>query len=129
MGYDMQHYNYNIVDSWVQKFNPDGGSTHDFHIHSTSHICAFYFIECSTITSYPIFLDPRLGRRTIALKQKDDDIVSNSSEKIHVRVRPGTLILFPGYLDHSFRVQKPTDDPFTFLHTNISFIPKNILNI
>ena len=45
-------------------------------------------------------------------------------ETIHFKPEPGTLMIFPGYLEHEFVVDHGIQ-PFRFIHWNIQCIPKN----
>jgi uncharacterized protein (TIGR02466 family) len=114
-GFDLTKYQLFLEQSWVQEFPKNGGGHHSSHIHSNTHVNAFYFLKCSNRTSMPIFYDPRLGSRTTKLQLKDDQSISIGSELIHFKVQPGTLIIFPGYLEHEFTVDSG-QDPFRFIH-------------
>ena len=73
---------------------------HSAHIHWNQHVSGFYFLKCSDKTSYPIFHEPRTGARCTKLKMKPDiKGVWGGNELIHFRPKPGTLIIFPGFLE------------------------------
>ena len=46
-------------------------------------------------------------------------------ELIQVRPKPGTLIIFPGYLEHEYAVDFGIE-PFRFIHWNIQAVPKEM---
>jgi oxalate decarboxylase/phosphoglucose isomerase-like protein (cupin superfamily) len=46
-------------------------------------------------------------------------------EQFHLKVKPGTLIIFPGYLEHEFTVDHGKE-PFRFIHWNIQAVPKEM---
>ena len=48
-------------------------------------------------------------------------------EQFHLKPKPGTLIIFPGYLEHEFSIDHGID-PFRFIHWNIQAVPKGINN-
>ena len=48
-----------------------------------------------------------------------------ASDVIHFKVKPGTLIIFPGYLEHEFSVDYG-NEPFRFIHWNIQAVPKEM---
>ncbi len=127
MGYDMTLYQTMFSELWVQEFSKKGGGHHSAHIHWNQHVSGFYFLKCSDKTSYPIFHDPKTGARCTKLKMKENmqhGIVAGS-ELIHFKPKVGTLILFPGYLEHEFSVDFGKE-PFRFIHWNIQAIPKEM---
>ena len=126
-GYDIDLYSMVITESWVQEFSKKGGGHHNSHIHSNSHISGFYFLKCSEKTSYPIFHDPRLNKKMIQLKQKDENKQTDSSEKFFIKPVPGLFIFFPSYLEHEFVLDHGID-PFRFIHFNIQAFPKQLIN-
>ncbi len=76
-------------------------------------------------TSYPIFHDPRTGARATKLKMKDQKGVWGGTEIINFKPKPGTLIIFPGFLEHEFVVDHGIE-PFRFIHWNIQAVPKQM---
>ena len=125
MGYDMQQYQTMFSELWVQEFAKKGGGHHSAHIHWNQHVSGFYFLKCSEKTSYPVFHDPRTGARATKLKMKPDDKIHLGNELINYRPRPGSLVIFPGYLEHEFLVDHGKE-PFRFIHFNIQAIPKEL---
>ena len=74
----------------------------------------------------PVFHDPRTGARATKLKMKPDlKGIFNGNDLIHFKPQPGTLIIFPGYLEHAFAVDHG-EEPFRFIHWNITAIPKGM---
>ena len=47
------------------------------------------------------------------------------SEIIHFKPKPGSLVIFPGYLEHEFTVDHGIE-PFRFIHWNIQAVPKDM---
>jgi hypothetical protein len=77
-------------------------------------------------TSYPIFHEPKTGARCTKLKMKPDlKGVWAGHEQFHLRPKPGTLIIFPGYLEHEYAVDFGIE-PFRFIHWNIQAVPKEM---
>jgi uncharacterized protein (TIGR02466 family) len=124
-GFDMQQYETMFSEMWVQEFAKKGGGHHSAHIHWNQHVSGFYFLKCSDKTSYPIFHEPRTGARATKLKLKDVEKISHGSELVNFRPKPGTLIIFPGYLEHEFAVDHGIE-PFRFIHWNIQAVPKEM---
>jgi len=124
--YDMRLYTALFSEMWVQEFSKKGGGHHSAHIHWNQHVSGFYFLKCSEKTSYPIFHDPRTGARATKLKMKPDRKgIFLGSELLHFRPKPGTLIIFPGYMEHEYAVDHGKE-PFRFIHWNITAIPKEM---
>ena len=124
-GYDMEKYQTMFSEMWVQEFSKKGGGHHSSHIHWNQHVSRFYFLKSSDKTSFPIFHDPRTGARTTKLNLKPNINISHGTELIHIKVQPGILIIFPGYLEHEFAVDYGIE-PFRFIHWNIQAIPKGM---
>ena len=124
-GFDMSQYVTMFSEMWVQEFAKKGGGHHSAHVHWNQHVSGFYFLKASEKTSMPIFHDPRTGARSTKLKMKDQKGVLAGSELIHFKPTPGTLIIFPGYLEHEFSVDFGIE-PFRFIHWNIQAVPKEM---
>ena len=125
-GYDMKLYTTIFSEMWVQEFSKKGGGHHSAHIHPNQHVSGFYFLKCSDKTSYPIFHEPRTGASCTKLKMKPElKGVFHGTELVHFRPQPGTLIIFPGYMEHEYAVDHGKE-PFRFIHWNITAIPKEM---
>jgi uncharacterized protein (TIGR02466 family) len=125
-GFDMPQYQTIFSEMWVQEFSKKGGGHHSAHVHWNQHVSGFYFLKCSEKTSFPIFHEPRTGARTTKLRMKPGlkDIL-NGNDLVHYRPQPGTLLIFPGYLEHEYAVDHGKA-PFRFIHWNITAIPKEM---
>ena len=124
-GFDMQQYTTMFSELWVQEFAKKGGGNHSAHIHWNQHVSGFYFLKCSDKTSYPIFHEPRTGARATKLKMKQGNGIFHGTELVHFKPKPGTLIIFPGYLEHEYAVDFGVE-PFRFIHWNIQAVPKEM---
>ena len=49
-----------------------------------------------------------------------------ASELVHFKPKPGTLIIFPGYVEHEYAVDHGIE-PFRFIHWNIQAVPKEMV--
>jgi len=125
-GFDVSSYTLILNEFWVQEFSKKGGGHHSAHVHWNQHVSGFYFLKCSSETSYPVFHEPRTGARATKLKLKKEPNIDYADEKMHYRPTPGDLLIFPGYLEHEFTVDHGKD-PFRFIHFNIQAVPKEIL--
>jgi len=124
-GFDMQQYQTMFSELWVQEFAKKGGGHHSAHIHWNQHVSGFYFLKCSDKTSYPIFHEPRTGARSTKLKMKPGNGIFHGTELVHFKPKPGTLIIFPGYMEHEYAVDHGVE-PFRFIHWNIQAVPKEM---
>ncbi len=124
-GYDMNEYITMFSEMWVQEFSKKGAGHHSAHVHWNQHVSGFYFLKCSDKTSHPVFHEPRTGARSTKLKMKQSVDLKHGSESVHFSIEPGTLIIFPGYLEHEFTVDHGVE-PFRFIHWNIQAIPKGM---
>ena len=127
-GFDMKQYTTFFSESWVQEFAKNGGGHHSAHIHHNQHVGGFYFLKASENTSYPIFHEPRTGARCTKLKLKKPDAITYGTELVHFKVKPGTLIFFPGYMEHEYAVDHGKE-PFRFIHFNIQAVPKEMAKV
>ena len=124
-GFDMSQYVTMFSELWVQEFAKKGGGHHSAHVHWNQHVSGFYFLKAGEKTSLPVFHEPRTGARSTKLKMKDQKGVLAGTELIHFKPTPGTLIIFPGYLEHEFSVDFGIE-PFRFIHWNIQAVPKEL---
>ena len=120
-GYDMSQYQTMFSELWVQEFAKKGGGHHSAHIHWNQHVSGFYFLKCSEKTSYPIFHDPRPGAEMTKLFMKDQSKITMATNQVHYKPKPGTMIIFPGYVPHEFAVDAGVE-PFRFIHWNIKVV-------
>jgi len=126
-GYDLNDYSLAVRDIWVQEYSKDGAGHQSMHTHWNGHISGFYFLKCSDKTSFPIFHDPRPGKMMIQLPEKDITQITDASEKIPFRTKPGTFVFFNSYLGHEFVVDHGIE-PFRFIHFNIQAVSKQLIN-
>ena len=125
-GYDMSQYTTIFSEMWVQEFSKKGGGHHNAHVHWNQHVSGFYFLKCSDKTSFPIFHEPRTGARATKLKMKPGiTAILPGTEQVHFKPTPGTLVIFPGFLEHEYAVDHGIE-PFRFIHWNIQAVPKEM---
>jgi uncharacterized protein (TIGR02466 family) len=123
MGYDLTNYILKWTEFWVQEFSEKGGCHHEGHIHYDSHVSGFYFLKCSDKTSVPIFHDPRPAKIMAQLPLKNASEVSFGNPLINFKPVPGTLIMFPSFLEHEFSLDLGIE-PFRFIHFNLQAVRK-----
>mgnify|MGYP003116452444 CR=1 FL=1 len=126
-GYDMSLYKLLFTEMWVQEFSKKGGGHHNAHVHWNQHVSGFYFLKASDKTSHPVFHDPRTGARATTLHmRKNLEGVWAGHDTFYVKVQPGDLILFPGYVQHEFSVDHGKE-PFRFIHFNLQAVPDSVV--
>lgn len=123
MGYNMTTYNMTWTEMWVQEFSKKGAAYHNAHIHYDNHISGFFFLKSSEFTSHPILKDPRVAKMMSMLPLKNPFEITMGSGTIQYRPKPGTLILFPAYIEHEFSVDLGLE-PFRFIHFNLQAVRK-----
>ena len=120
-GFNLQNHSLHFTEFWVQEFSDKGGGHHSTHAHWNQHVSGFYFLKCSEKTSYPIFHDPRPGAIMTKLPLKDDKQLSMGTNQVHYKPKPGTMIIFPGYVPHEYAVDAGLET-FRFIHWNIKVV-------
>ena len=112
---------------WVQEFSKKGGGHHSAHIHWNQHVSGFYFFKVTVIKHHILsFTNQELGARSTKLKLKPNlKGIWGGTELIHFKPTPGTLIIFPGFLEHEYAVDHGIE-PFRFIHWNIQAVPKEM---
>ena len=120
-GFNLKNHSLHFTEFWVQEFSEKGGGHHSTHAHWNQHVSGFYFLKCSEKTSYPIFHDPRPGAIMTKLPLKNDTRLSMGTSQVHYKPKPGTMIIFPGYVPHEYAVD-PALEPFRFIHFNIKVV-------
>jgi uncharacterized protein (TIGR02466 family) len=118
MGYHFDIKNLIYTDMWVQEFSRRGVGCHEKHLHAHCHISGFYFLKCSEKTSFPYFQDPRPGKNMSQLLEHNKNNITFASDQVNYKPKPGTLLLFPSYLEHAFSSDCGAD-PFRFIHFNL----------
>jgi len=126
-GFDLRNHSLHYTEMWVQEFSSNGAGHHNTHVHWNQHVTGFYFLKASEKTSMPVLHDPRQGAVMTKLPQKDQTKITHANETVHYNVKPGKMIIIPGYTPHQYPVDMGVE-PFRFVHWNIQCIPKNILN-
>ena len=126
-GFDLRNLSLHYTEMWVQEFSSKGAGHHDIHVHWNQHVSGFYFLKASEKTSMPVIHDPRPGAMMTKLPQKEPNKITHANEAVHYKVKPGTMVLIPGYTPHQYPVDMGVE-PFRFVHWNIQCVPKGISN-
>ena len=120
-GFDLRNHSLHFSECWVQEFSHKGGGHHDTHVHWGQHVSGFFFLKCSNKTSLPILHDPRPGAMMTKLPEKDTSKISYANPAVHYNVKPGTMVIVPGYTPHQYPVDLGLE-PFRFVHWNIQAV-------
>jgi|TARA_R110002020_G_scaffold144869_1_gene318068 hypothetical protein len=126
-GFDLKNHSLHYTEMWVQEFSSKGAGHHDTHVHWNQHVTGFYFLKASEKTSMPVLHDPRPGAMMTKLPQKDGTKITHANESLHYKVKPGTMVIIPGYTPHQYPVDMGVE-PFRFVHWNIQCVPQSISN-
>jgi uncharacterized protein (TIGR02466 family) len=117
-GYLTDEYEFYVSGMWGQEFACTGSNI--MHVHGDSQISGFYFLEVPEGGSYPIFDDPRPGKRMTDLWVQPSDHVTMATPQIHFdNVQAGTMMLFNSWLPHMI-TQNQSDNPTKFIHFILS---------
>jgi len=83
-----------VSSMWGNVSPPNAGGNHTLHRHANSYYSGIFYL---TEGSSTVFYDPVYARSLTSLeipKKTPDDIITNTPT-------PGTMIVFPGYIQHS----------------------------
>ena len=117
-GYLTDEYEFYLSGMWGQEFECNGSNI--MHVHGDSQISGFYFLEVPEGGSYPIFDDPRSGKRMTDLEAAPSDELTMASPYIHFNnVQAGTMILFNSWLPHMI-TSNQSNEPTKFVHFILS---------
>ena len=127
-GFDLRNHSLHFSECWVQEFSHKGGGHHETHVHWNQHVSGFFFLKCSNKTSLPVLHDPRPGAMMTKLPEKDGTKISFANPAVHYKVKPGMMVLVPGYTPHQYPIDMGLE-PFRFVHWNIQAVPSVISKV
>ena len=117
-GYLTDEYEFYVSGMWGQEFACTASNI--MHVHGNSQISGFYFLEVSEGGSYPIFDDPRPGKKMSDLPSAPSDQVTMATPYIHFNnVIPGTMMFFNSWLPHMITASR-SEQPTKFVHFILS---------
>jgi uncharacterized protein (TIGR02466 family) len=117
-GYLTDEYEFYVSGMWGQEFACTGSNI--MHVHGDSQISGFYFLEVPEGGSYPIFDDPRSGKRMADLWPMASDEITMATPQIHFNnVQAGTMMLFNSWLPHMI-TPNHSNNPTKFIHFILS---------
>ena len=113
-GYFTDEHEFYLESMWGQEFGCTGSNI--LHVHGSSQISGFYFLETPEGGSYPIFDDPRPGKKMNDLPSVPKDQVTMATPYIHFNnVIPGTMMFFNSWLPHMI-TPNYSKQPTKFVH-------------
>ena len=117
-GYSMMAFNTYVSELWTQEHRKY--SNMEQHVHSYGvQLSGFYFLETPDNGCMVQLHDPRPGKVTASLPEKDMKVVTEASNSIFIKPQPGMFIFTNSWLPHSF-TRNGSDEPVKFVHFNVS---------
>ena len=93
IGYDA----FEITGSWATILAR--GGAHHVHSHPNNFLSAVYYVQAESGADTINFHDPRA--QTGIIRPPVVELTKENTDQVVVRIQPGTLLLFPAYLQHS----------------------------
>jgi len=113
-GYITDKYEFFVKGMWGQEFGCTASNI--LHTHSESQISGFYFLETPKGGSYPIFDDPRAGKKMSDLDSVSNEQITMATPYLHFNnVKAGTMLFFNSWLPHMISENK-AEDKTKFIH-------------
>ena len=75
------------------------GAAHAPHSHPNNFLSGVYYVRTGPGADSLNFHDP--GRQAYVIRPPVVELTAENTDQVVVRVRDGTLLLFPSYLEHS----------------------------
>lgn len=117
-GYFTDEHEFYLAGMWGQEFACTGSNI--MHVHGDSQISGFYFLETPEGGSYPIFDDPRAGKKMTDLWPTPSEEVTLATPQIHFNnVQAGTMMFFNSWLPHMI-TSNQVETPTKFIHFILS---------
>jgi len=98
IGYDA----FEITACWASISTP--GASHGIHSHPNNFLSGVYYLQTQPGADTINFHDPRV--QTSIIRPPVTELTAQNTDQVVVRVRNGTLLVFPSYLQHSVDFNK-----------------------
>lgn len=89
--------NFEITGCWAN-INPPGVA-HGVHSHPNNYLSGVYYLQAAAGADTINFHDPRI--QAAVIRPPVTELTAANTDQVVVRVEPGTLLLFPAWLQHS----------------------------
>ncbi len=86
-----------ITGCWANLYAP--GASHRAHSHPNNYLSAVYYVRTWPGADTINFHDPR--RQTGVIRPPVVELTAENTDQVVIKVREGTLLMFPSYLEHS----------------------------
>ena len=107
---------FEITGAWAN-MNPPG-AVHKMHSHPNNFLSGVYFVRIPEGADTINFHDPRA--QTEIIRPPVTDLTAENTDQVVVRVKSGTLLLFPSWLAHSVDANK-SDETRISIGFNVMF--------
>jgi uncharacterized protein (TIGR02466 family) len=97
---------YEITGCWVTVLAP--GASHKPHSHPNNFLSGVYYVRTGEGADTINFHDPR--KQASIIRPPVTELTAQNTDQVVVRVREGTLLLFPSYLEHSVDANGSADE-------------------
>ena len=88
---------YEITGCWATVLAH--GAAHKLHSHPNNYLSGVYYVRTRPGADTINFHDPR--RQTSVIRPPVVELTAENTDQVVIRVRDGTLLMFPSYLEHS----------------------------
>lgn len=120
-GYNMEFFNTYISELWCQEHRKF--SNMEQHVHPYGvQLSGFYFLDTPEEGCMVELHDPRPGKVIASLPARDMTQVTEASNSIYIKPKPGMFVITNSWLPHSF-TRNGSDTPVKFVHFNVSVAP------
>ena len=97
---------YEITGCWATVLAP--GASHKLHSHPNNFLSGVYYVRTGEGADTINFHDPR--KQASVIRPPVTQLTAQNTDQVVVRVREGTLLLFPSYLEHSVDANGSADE-------------------
>lgn len=97
---------YEITGCWATVLAP--GASHKLHSHPNNFLSGVYYVRTGEGADTINFHDPR--KQASVIRPPVTELTAQNTDQVVVRVREGTLLLFPAYLEHSVDANTSADE-------------------
>lgn len=95
-----------ITGCWATVLAP--GAAHKLHSHPNNFLSGVYYVRTGEGADTLNFHDPR--KQASVIRPPVTELTAQNTDQVVVRVREGTLLLFPAYLEHSVDANTSPDE-------------------
>ena len=107
---------FEITACWATVLAP--GAAHKLHSHPNNFLSGVYYVRTLAGADTINFHDPR--RQSGVIRPPVVELTAENTDQVVLRVRDGTLLLFPSYLEHSVDANASEDERIS-LSFNLMF--------